>query len=149
MRDQHNSVLHLCYRWASGGDGEDVDQLVGLIATRPNFGGQRWWMICPQSGSRVAKLYMPPGAKRFASRHSWNLGYFSQQEAKKDRTFEKLCRLQKKLGCEQIMWGGLQRPKGMHRRTFERHLDRYRELDCLCTQDLISFFPSLRSDDHD
>lgn len=32
------------------------DYKVRLTTTQPNFGGVRWWFICPVSGQRVGKL---------------------------------------------------------------------------------------------
>ena len=139
MRDELNSVLHLSFCVGPQSNRQAVQQRVQLTFTEPNFGGRRWWMACPHSGLRVAKLYMPPGATVFASRKAWDLGYYSQRVAHKDRTFEKICRLQKKLGCEQGMWFGLQRPKGMHGSTFQRHLERYQELDRDCTMEMAQF----------
>jgi hypothetical protein len=46
--------------------GKPVDYRVRLGATNPNYGGLRWWSICPlarQDGGpprRVAKLYSHP-----------------------------------------------------------------------------------------
>lgn len=139
MEDASDSYLRLtCWR----GEGEDrthVEQVVRLVFTEPNFGGRRWWMICPYSGRRVAKLYMPAGGDRFASRHYWKLGYQSQRVARRDRPFEKLFRLQRKLGSEQGWEAHLKRPKGMWRRTYERHLERYYEIDEECAVEMAMF----------
>jgi hypothetical protein len=42
-------------------NGEPQDQRITLEATRPNYGGRRWWFHCPATGDRVAKLHLPPG----------------------------------------------------------------------------------------
>ena len=42
-------------------NGERVDCIVRLVSTRPNYGGHRWWFVCPLMGRRAAKLYLPPG----------------------------------------------------------------------------------------
>ena len=111
---------------------ENVNQRITLVCTRPTFGGRRWWMICPISGQRVAKLHLPPGGDRFASRLAWRLTYQSQRAARDYRAFDRLFRLQRKLGTE-TGWGQpIHRPKGMWRRTFKRHCDRYRELSAIC-----------------
>ena len=96
-------------------------------------------MHCPVNGSRVAKLYCPRGGDIFASRTTWRLGYTSQRVTERDKVFERLFALQRKLGCD-IGWeAGLRRPKGMWHRTFERHLDRYWELDDHCAAEMASF----------
>ena len=131
--------LELSYTRGSGENREQVQQTVQLCFTVPHYGGKRWWMICPYRGSRVGKLYLPPGGDRFASRQAWRLAYQSQRDAKRDRAFEKLFRLQGKLGCEQGWEQPLFKPKGMWQRTFERHLERYWELDAECAAEMASF----------
>jgi hypothetical protein len=66
--------------------GKDEDYRVGLEATRPRFGGLRWWFLCPlvvrgvPCGRRVGKLYLPPGGRYFGCRHCHDLTYRSAQE---------------------------------------------------------------------
>src|SRR5258708_4009578 len=38
---------------------------VSMATTPCQFGGQRWWWICPATGARVSKLYLPNGGNRF------------------------------------------------------------------------------------
>jgi hypothetical protein len=144
MEDPHDSYLRLNYWRGSGDEREHVDQQIHLVFTEPNFGGRRWWMICPFRGNRVAKLYLPNWGDRFAGRRAWRLGYQSQRVAHRDRPFEKLFRLQRKLGSEQGWEAGLRRPKGMHLKTFERHLDRYEELDAECAAHMMAWIGLLR-----
>lgn len=70
--------------------GRDVPRLkipVYLQTTPAHFGGQRWWFTCPllvrgvACNRRVAKLYLPPGAKYFGCRHCHDLTYVSSQWA--------------------------------------------------------------------
>ncbi|MCB2079335.1 MAG: hypothetical protein KDE55_16765 [Novosphingobium sp.] len=128
----------------TGDDREHVTQTVQLSFTQPHFGGKRWWMLCPFRGLRVGKLYLPAGGDRFASRQAWRLGYASQRMAERDRPFEALSRLQRKLGCTQGWEQPLFRPKGMHHRTFARHLERYWQLDRLCTAETKATLDRLR-----
>lgn len=139
MEDPADSYLRLMFWRREGSDREHVEQVVRLVFTEPNYGGRRWWMICPYSGRRAAKLYLPAGGDRFASRRAWKLGYHSQRVARRDRPFEKLYRLQRKLGSEQGWEAPLRRPKGMWRRTYERHLERYYEIDDECAVEMASF----------
>jgi hypothetical protein len=68
-----------------------VDYKVQLVTTKPNYGGHRWWFICPivrRDGGpprRVAKLYLPSGCKYFGSREAYGLTYTSCQESGKSR----------------------------------------------------------------
>ena len=74
-----NAWLRLHYR----ADGEAVDYKVQLVTTKPNYGGHRWWFICPivrRDGGpprRVAKLHLPSGSKYFGSREAYGLTYTS------------------------------------------------------------------------
>lgn len=132
MEDEHDSYLRLNYWRGSGDEKEHVEQKVRLVFTEPNFGGRRWWMICPCSGRRVGKLYLPNGGDRFAGRRAWRLAYNSQRVARRDRVFERLFRLQRKLGCPQGWDSWITKPKGMWNRTFERHLEEFERLDGEC-----------------
>jgi hypothetical protein len=58
-----------------------VDDQQTLVSTVPHYGGRRWWFICPIKKIRVAKLFLPPGATRFASRKAHDLTYRSVQES--------------------------------------------------------------------
>ena len=145
MRDLDASELRLSYTRGEGDRKEHVKQTVRLTHTQPNYGGRRWWMICPYGHNRVGKLYLPSGGDRFAGRKAWRLGYHIQRVARRDRPFEKLFRLQKKLGCPQGWEAGLRRPKGMWWRTFERHFERYLELDEICGIEMLGVVSRLRA----
>ena len=54
---------------------ERVECMVRLVSTRPNYGGHRWWFVCPLMGRRAAKLYLPPRARLFGSREAYGLTY--------------------------------------------------------------------------
>jgi len=129
MDEPGEERLELSYTRGSGEDREEVRQTVRLCFTVPHYGGKRWWMICPYRGIRVGKLYLPPGGDRFASRQAWRLGYHIQRVARLDRAGERLHRFQRKLGCDVGLGAFPTRPKGMWQRTWERHLERYWELE--------------------
>jgi hypothetical protein len=134
MRDAARSrlILSFTYRAKDGEEHAPIRQVIDLTYTVPHLGGRRWWMICPTSGERVGKLYLPGHGKRFASRKAWRLGYQSQRLAHHDRPFERMFRLQKRLGHPQGYDNGLFRPKGMWHRTYERHLERFEQIDRQC-----------------
>ena len=48
----------------------DIAYYVDLITTKPNYGGVRWWFVCPGQDCdiMVGKLYQPPGANYFLCR---------------------------------------------------------------------------------
>lgn len=70
------------------GEKTKYDYKVELTTTNCNFGGVRYWFICPLSknsvycGRRVAKLYKAPGANHFGCRHCYDLSYESRNETR-------------------------------------------------------------------
>lgn len=130
--------LELSYTLGEGVHAENVEQTIDLTFTEPNFGGKRWWMICPYTNQRVAMLFLPPNGDRFASRKAWDLGYRSQRVPPDERAFEALFRLQERLGCESGWGRPIRRPKGMWLRTYENIERQYRELDRICEQAMRS-----------
>lgn len=144
MADADNARLVLTFTRKMDGKPDDVRQEIRLVCTRPHFGGQRWWMICPYQGHRIGKLYLPNGAGRFASRTAWRVGYRSQQSASRDRPFDRLNRLQRRLGCREGYDALIKRPKGMWHRTHERHEARYRELSRACDSEMMAALEILR-----
>jgi hypothetical protein len=99
-----------------------MDYKVYLTSTRCNFGGVRWWWLCPSTGRQVAKLYLPPGGTIFAARKAYRLPYRIQRESKIDRTHSRQARLFKKLSANYDYYEGYipERPKGMHETTYIR-----------------------------
>jgi hypothetical protein len=69
----------------------EYDYKVQLTTTPCNFGGVRYWFICPLSrngvycGRRVGKLYKAPGANYFGCRHCYDLSYKSRNESRLGR----------------------------------------------------------------
>ncbi len=64
---------------------ETVIQHIPLQGTIPNFGGIRWWFLCPLNNAgvtcnrRVKKLFFPPRGQYFGCRTCFNLTYESAQ----------------------------------------------------------------------
>lgn len=120
-----------------------ITQHIRLTYTRPNYGGRRWWMLCPETGQRVRMLHRPRGGERFACRDAWRLGYRSQRLSHYDRPFARLFRFQYRLGSPQGWGYEPKRIKGMWYRTYERALERYRELDDACGTEVLMFMQRL------
>ena len=74
--DRTRAYLRLSFE----ADGVGVDQHVQLTCTEPPF---RWWFVCPSMNIRAAKLYLPPGARQFASRKAHGLIYRCQVEPRR------------------------------------------------------------------
>lgn len=84
------------------------------------------------TGKRVRTLHLPPNGRRFASREALGLAYRVERLDHFDRPFEKLFRVQRRLGQPQELGAELDRPKGMRRRTFARHVERMAAAELAC-----------------
>jgi hypothetical protein len=75
----------------SSGEKTDYDYKVQLTTTPCNFGGFRYWFVCPLSkngiycGRRVGVLYLSPGGSYFGCRHCYSLSYESRNEPRLGR----------------------------------------------------------------
>jgi hypothetical protein len=84
-------ILHFIYTSTNPRTGEkwDSNYPVRLVTTHQNFGGLRWFFLCPLviNGRpclrRAAKLYLPPGGIYFGCRECYGLTYTSSQESHK------------------------------------------------------------------
>jgi hypothetical protein len=132
MVDPCNAWMRLHYKR----NDTPEDYKVRLTTTRPNYGGQRWWFICPSRGIRTAKLYLANGGDWFASRQAYGLAYRSQSECREDRQATRAHRLRRKLGGH----AGFEqpfpdKPKGMHWKTYQQMCD---EIDYLEQTSMMS-----------
>lgn len=119
-RASATACLHLAYCR----NGENIAYDIRLMAEACRFGGDRWFAICPATGHKVSKLYLPPGARLFLARRAWRLSYASQNVA------SGLSRI-----CNQLqrhLVGKLKsrdpdmplKPKGMRWTTYNRHCEK-------------------------
>lgn len=102
-------------------DGESMRAHIDITRTPCNMGGARAWFRCPHCRGRVAKLYLRGG--RFACRACQRLAYASQSEDLLGRLWRQQAKIEAKLAPN---W---QRPKHMHRRTYERLTRRLWDLE--------------------
>ncbi len=98
------------------------DYRVALTTTVPPFGGVRWRFVCPRTGRLADKLYLPPGADRFASRAAFRMSYLSQRNGPMSRAQSGEARVVRKLGAtyERPNTPQPPRPKWMRRKTYDR-----------------------------
>jgi hypothetical protein len=83
----HNSILKLTFN-----HGRPVEQSIYLDRTQPNFGGVRWWFLCPRCQHRVSRLYLPSYEYYFACRHCYDLSYESAKSSHRwsEKFFKKI-----------------------------------------------------------
>jgi hypothetical protein len=88
----HYSV-HTCYselRVCFEHSGSMAEHAIPLVATKPHYGGIRWWFLCPKCNQRVSTLHKPRETYGFFCRRCHNLTYESSQSSgtKKERLFQ-------------------------------------------------------------
>ncbi len=128
LLDPAAAWLRLSYSIGEGEARRCFDYKIGLTVTRPPRRGLRWWLACPVSGHRCAKLHRPRGGDLFAARQAWRLGYASQRVAPLERRRQtaegRASRLRRRLGGTASRPPYYEdvppRPKGMHRKTYRR-----------------------------
>jgi hypothetical protein len=131
VRDPARSWLRLKYTVTDYWTGEqhDIDDEIRLAASRPRFGGQQWWFVCPAEGRRVRKLCLPFGARRFRSRRAYRLAYASQGEAAHDRAQRRSRKLYRRLGGDPFDDHYPEKPPRMRWATYERLLGKLAAAD--------------------
>lgn len=82
---------------ANGSDWEQIDEMIYLSQTYPNFGGSRNWLNCPSCGKRRGALY---GGKYFRCRVCRGACYETQLEDAQNRSLTRLHKRRWKYGGE-------------------------------------------------
>lgn len=131
-------------RRSRSGQATQYDYLVTIAWTPCHLGGERPWLICPSCGRRVAKLY---SGGIFACRHCMRLNYPSQQASKRDRALDQAWTLRHKLGCEVGPFDYpaqyISRPKGMHRTTFAKRIEKLTRVEAKAMADTVKVMQKL------
>jgi hypothetical protein len=111
-----SGTLALSYRC----NGVPFDQRYRLEAEPCRFGGERWFAVCPATGTRAAKLYSLGGAGFHARCRYRGVAYRSQLAPSAiDRTFARRNRiLFRKLKGDDPSW--VPKPKWMRWKTYDR-----------------------------
>ncbi len=119
-----NEQLNLNYRYSYCSEyWESVRQVVHILHTPCNFGGERSWWECGKCHNKVDVLYL--ASKHFYCRKCSGVKYESQFLDKKERLRLKSAKIKERLGVSEEY--SLERkvydfdkPKGMHLKTFEK-----------------------------
>ena len=87
-----------------------------------NIGGLRGQLVCPTLTKAVDKLYLPPGARGFASRDVYRLGYAARGLDRHARERARASKLRRQLGTRvaEPPSPHIPKPRGMHSDTYSR-----------------------------
>jgi hypothetical protein len=125
----------LCIEFSDGSQQE-----IALTSRPRHFGGKQWYFRCPRTGRPASVLWMPPGARQFASRQAWGrrVAYHSQFQDTTGRAHHGQQRIRARLigSHDPDEWELPPKPKWMRWKTYklhERKFDQYEEiLDYRC-----------------
>lgn len=133
--EENKMILKYNHR-SRGEDWEAVEQIIQFDKTPCNYGGYRKWFLCPKCYKRVAILY--GAGKYFLCRHCHDLTYDSCNTSPLQRIFDRANKLKESLGGHAgLSYPIPDRPKGMHRTTYNRILDEIYRLENLGDQGMI------------
>lgn len=122
------------------------DCQVSIVSTRPNFGGLRYWFVCPVCSRRCATLYRLKHRNGAACRVCLKLNYPSQHERALDRNLRRCSKLRQRLGWPPgVANGEGGRPPGMHRSTFTTLTAEHRRLAIKVNASVSAVLGQLRS----
>ncbi len=131
-RHRKNSIGYRYYEYDKRLDlnysssGTPLNYTIYLTFINTNFNGKRWAFKCPDRncGRTVTKLYL--GAGHFLCRHCQDLTYTSRQESYPFRMLSQSQKIHMKLGGDGCEAGDNipPRPKGMHKRTYNKKIDK-------------------------
>jgi hypothetical protein len=129
-RAASDPFLELTHRTRDEREGDRIiTDRIQLTWTTPTYGGRRWWFLCPRTGRRTTKLFLPNGGWHFWSRQAYGLGYACQREGRFDRLQRRAATLNRQLGGEG--WSTWDTPPGkprwMRRPTYERKYERWEQ----------------------
>jgi hypothetical protein len=136
-------ILWLVYKARDGGSDQwSVMRKTVPIEWQPcNYGGARPWLHCPRCNRRVAVLW---GGRRFLCRQCQRVSYASQNVSLLDRATGQSRKLRKRLGHDDgdLSWPAdlIARPKGMHRKTYDRIVARIGRHDARWAREAMTRF---------
>ena len=111
---QHDKAIRLDYSFR----GKSYAYDVGITTSSCHYGNYRYWFNCPNCNKRVSVLYC---AGLYVCRHCIKANYATQLMQPIDKLFRKVAKIRHRLGWQAgIANGHGSRPKGMHRKTYDR-----------------------------
>ena len=99
------------YRRSCESDWSAVCEFISIQLSACRYGGVRLWFICPKCGKRIANIYVDTVV---SCRNCLGLRYQCEYEDEMSRLQSKTRKIFDRIGNACV------RPKGMHRKTYER-----------------------------
>src|SRR6478672_6688366 len=107
----------------------ELDQRITLSTFPRHYGGRQWFFVCPVTNRRASVLWLPRGARHFASRQAWpgQVAYRSQFMTPTDRANLGKERIKHRLigELDPEEWDLPPKPKWMRWKTYHRFVERF------------------------
>jgi hypothetical protein len=122
-----------------------ISESIVIESVPQPIAGIRWWLRCPGCNTRRAELLLPAKRDRFRCRRCANVAYLTQRLSPHDRLDLRRRRLGRRIHWNWDDEDELppDRPRGMHRQTFERHLAAVEEVEEQREEDDLLFLKRL------
>ena len=113
----------------------ELEQTINLATLPRHYGGRQWFFVCPVTNRRASVLWLPPGARHFASRHAWpgQVAHRSQFLTALDRAYLGMERIKQRLigELDPEEWDLPPKPKWMRWRTYQRFVERFERYEAM------------------
>ena len=122
LRNSNAQSIEVSYTYRS----KPYQYSIQLTKTSCNYGGHRYWWLCPKCYQRTSTLYC---AGLYVCRHCIGANYGSQLQQPIDRLFSRLHTIRQRLGWQAGIAHGIgERPKGMHHSTYNKLMNEHEQL---------------------
>jgi hypothetical protein len=120
----------------------DFNQQIRLVALPRHLGGRQWFFVCPVMNCRASVLWLPPGARQFASRHAWpgQVAYRSQFMTPMDRAYLGKERIKRLLigELDPEEWDLPPKPKWMRWKTYHQYVEKFERYEAMLDAGALS-----------
>jgi hypothetical protein len=134
MRSDSDGLLHIQIG--------DLDQPIILVTLPRHLGGRQWFFVCPVMNRRASVLWLPSGARQFASRHAWpgRVAYISQFMTPTDRAQFGKERIKRQLigELDPEEWDLPPKPKWMRWKTYHRLVEQFERYEAMLDAGALS-----------
>jgi hypothetical protein len=120
----------------------ELDQQITLSAFPRHYGGRQWFFVCPVTKRRASVLWLPRGARQFASSYAWpgQVAYRSQFMTAMDRAYLGMERIKRRLigDLDPQEWDLPPKPKWMRWKTYRRFVERFERYEAMLDAGALS-----------
>jgi hypothetical protein len=119
-----------------------LDQQITLSGFPRHYGGRQWFFVCPVTKRRASVLWLPRGARQFASRRAWpgQVAYRSQFMTAMDRAYLGMERIKRRLigDLDPQEWDLPPKPKWMRWKTYRRFVEQFERYEAMLDAGALS-----------